>query len=302
MAEFLKSLAELLEVIFPVLNLVGGVSHLQADIDRTIPQVQNELVWTGEKGYLFRVLVSQRATALGYEYMYEGLRDIGPGASGAQALAFDISRDQAVKTIPNLSEDYSIYLWVEGGSNRWTYTPPIANATFRLDALAIKNDTALLEAIKTKQNNDIWLHAIGVLEKRATDDKIARIVFSSAQKISEYMEKISKIEQQLRVALEGEKKISEFLQKIQLARTATEFGRLAAQGQNDFPEAGITGSDNELVLSQKSREYKTQVGKEIIRFKEIIQINKTLTNEEAAKLRPVLKESDAPDKILKWTL
>ena len=169
-------------------------------------------------------------------------------------------------------------------------------------ALAKKNDAAVLSAIEEKRHNDIYAHAVEVLRTRATNDEIKKMLLESSQKLTSYRKQITDIQSKLAAALVEAQKAGAFQEKLQLLRNVLSVAQFVAQAQAEIPGAGVIDGDNLLTIDRKVSEYRKEQDGIILRRREQMSVQIQLTNEEAAKLRPLLQQSGAPREIIDWTL
>jgi hypothetical protein len=299
--EALKSLGELLEVLLPVFNLAVTGNQLQNDFDKVLPEVKNELLWTGDNGYLLYIPIGEHPGT--HQLIYNGMRKMGPGPSDVEALALAQTQPTLDLPAPNfLSHEHSVYIWLDQATGRWGWIPPELTDHLRIEALTVKDDAALVSAIKDKRENSIFLHAVDVLRTKIQNDANAADILQHIERVHETHDKIESIKSALSDALEKDKRAGDFIQRIQLMRNVISVAQLIAEAQAAFPDANITQSENYVTLEQRMSEYKVRQGEYILRFRQQMSIQRELTNEEAQRLKPLLRDKGAPEELLRWSL
>lgn len=299
-AEAVKSIADLLEIILPILNitLVGG--DVKTDLTKLEPQIRNEIQWTGQKGYLVYVPVGMQPST--GQLIYDGLRPKGSGESQEAILASSIGKSLEQAPPKFLSDEHTFYIWYDGKTDTWSIVPPEFVEPLKVRALALKNDTALLSSIEDKRKNDIFARAVEVLQDRAKDDAIKKFVLETSQKLKEHKQRIADIEAKLSAALDKAKQAAAFQERLQMMKNVVSVGELAVQAKDLVPDAGVKNGDSYVTIDQKVKEYKAEQDGLVLRMRQQMAVQIKLTNEEAAKLRPLLKQNGAPPEITDWSL
>jgi hypothetical protein len=302
--ELVKSVADLLEVILPILNvtIVGG--DLKVDLNKLEPEIKSEVSWDGEAGYLIYVPVGENAST--HQLIYGGAQAIGAGPTPEKVLALRIQHripEYLTRPAPDpISEEHTFYIWYDAKQDAWKPIEYPYSQALKTEAFAISNDMTLLNELDRQRRDEIYLHAIDVLKSRVTNDAERTIALKSAQKLRSSYEEVDRINKHLREVLQKVEAAEQFQQKLKLMSSAISLANLVVEAKTLFPDAGISDSDDRITLDRKVAEYKEEYGNYVVRFRGQLEIQRKLTNEEAEQLRPLLKEQGAPNEVLNWDL
>jgi hypothetical protein len=300
MADSVKSIAELLELILPILNNDIVKGDLEKDLTRLEPQIRNEIGWTGDRGCLIYVPVGQSPLTGQLEYGGASVR--GSAGSPEQALALSIGHTLKGGDPPNFSEEHTFYIWFNAPSNRWGLTTYPFTRILKSDALIIYNNKQMLSAIETKRKDDIYSHALDVLQTKVVDDTTRKLIVETSNNIRRYKEAYEHIQKDLAAKLKEAERTGEFLRNLNALKSIIGVAQLVAQAKELFPTAGIDDNDNAETVEKKIIDYKIENEKYIAHFRGEFELKRKLTNEEAEKLRPILRDNDAPDEVFNWSL
>jgi hypothetical protein len=295
----LKTIADLLEQLLPLLHIATLGSALSSDLNAVQPVLKSDLQWTGDRGALIYVPIGEHPST--EQLTYNGIRVVGSGPSPKDAMAIGIERPSLDKAMPAyLSEEKSFYLWYDSTGLSWRIIPPPFAKQLRVEALEEYNDAALLRTIVEKRNNDIYLHAIDLLKSKELDAQTKLIVMNTAHNIEVSRAEMSRIVKNLNEALSKAEEVANFQATLKQIGLAIGVAQLAIKIADAIPDSGVTAGDSMEIIDQKLEDYKIENEKYIIHFRQQWELQKKLTTDEAAKLGPILRDNGAPPDVLNW--
>jgi hypothetical protein len=113
-------------------------------------------------------------------------------------------------------------------------------------------------------------------------------------------DEISKIKANLAAAIAKGEEAAAFLATLKQIGLAIDVAKEAVAIGKALPDSGVKAGDTKEMMEQELEDFTIENDKYILHYHQQWELEKKLTTDEAAKLKPILQNSGAPPDIVNW--